>query len=242
MNARLFFASVPVTMIPTPQPAPLRAARPIPGGAFPIGATQRSAGILPAFETIRAFSLIELLVVVAIIGLLAALTLPAIGSTLRGSAMARTGSVLADQFQLARQYATARGRAAEVRLYKTSRPGATGTGYRAMQIHLLDERGELASPASPLVQFPDGVLLSENDLLSPLLTKAKISTNAPLPAFGSTPYKAFRFRPDGSADVVQGEDFVTAVFENDLALAGTPANYACAKVNRINGKVEVFRP
>jgi len=56
----------------------------------------------------RAFSLLELLVVMVIIGLLAALALPAISSLRAGQDITQAGASVADQIALARQLAVSR--------------------------------------------------------------------------------------------------------------------------------------
>lgn len=65
-----------------------------------------------------AFSLIELLVVVAIIGVIVSFTIPAATTMMRGSQLTQSSQLLSDQISYARQLALARNRSTEVRFYK----------------------------------------------------------------------------------------------------------------------------
>src|SRR4051812_39238851 len=66
----------------------------------------------------RAFSLIELIVVMLIISTVAALTLPAFLGVGKSQAISTAGSALLDQLAGARQVAVARNRVVEMRIYK----------------------------------------------------------------------------------------------------------------------------
>src|SRR5580693_9148770 len=97
------------------------------------------------FSRIRGFSLLELLVVMLIIGMVAAFIVPASSNILRGSQVVQASQMLADQFSLARQYALSTNHPVELRLIQFNDPempgevvngnAVPGAGqYRAVQI------------------------------------------------------------------------------------------------------------
>ncbi len=66
----------------------------------------------------RAFSLVELLVVTAVIVVLMAVAVPALNSVLAGSGVSRAGQMISDAFVLARQEAVSKNRDVYVRFFK----------------------------------------------------------------------------------------------------------------------------
>src|SRR5580658_2395810 len=92
----------------------------------------------------RAFSLMELIVVIAIIVVIAGFTVPQAGQILKGSTLTQGSTILTDQIRLAREFALAKNCKVEVRFYQyadpetpgeTTGPGGAGTGqYRGIQL------------------------------------------------------------------------------------------------------------
>lgn len=66
----------------------------------------------------RGFSLIELLMVIAIIGTVAAFVVPAASTMVRGTAINQGSQLLTDRFSLARQSAITKNHPVEVRLLR----------------------------------------------------------------------------------------------------------------------------
>src|SRR4051812_23859921 len=75
---------------------------------------------------IRGFSLIELMVVMLIIGIIAAFVVPATSNILKGSQMTQGSQILYDQISLARQYALSKNHPVEVRFIRYADPEVPG--------------------------------------------------------------------------------------------------------------------
>lgn len=201
----------------------------------------------------RAFSLIELMVTIGIIGLLAVLTLPALNSTLAATNLKTSGLTVVEDLTLARQAAQSRNLQVEVRFYKLPGPAegrdATPSTYRALQVFLIDENGGLR-PLTRLNTFKGTVVLSTAAAESGLLADAgqaheettPTNEDPPLGGYGRNyRYVAFRFTPGGSTDLSAGKNFVTLVAA-DGQTAGGGASFYTVQVDRINGSVRSIRP
>ncbi|GAT35456.1 Verru_Chthon cassette protein D [Terrimicrobium sacchariphilum] len=191
----------------------------------------------------RAFSLVELLVVVAIIGLLAVLAVPAMSSITGGTSMTRAGQIVADQFAYARQEAVGKNREVQVRF--VWRDGSQ-PGYAGVQLWA-PAPNDVTSyrPISRISWLPDGTVMASNSKMSPLIAGASIrETNGVFPGRGNTKYCGFRFRPGGGTDLGfdTTSNFVTVVRDRDAAKTDVPDNYAVIQVDQVNGRIRTYRP
>jgi uncharacterized protein (TIGR02596 family) len=198
------------------------------------------------------FSLVELLAVLVVMLVLAALSVPAANRMLRASSLNSAGRVLVDQLNLARQVALTKGLPVEVRLYKlpdyTEPSTASPTVFRAFQLFLLDEEG-VANPLAKAEFFQVPVVVSqetsESGLFSDTSSHAEVnpgSNGFGLPVFQANyRYVAFTFLPGGSTDLNSGRNFVTLVLQNDRPLVeGT--NFFTVQLDPVSGSVRHFRP
>lgn len=191
----------------------------------------------------RAFSLVELLVVVAIIATLSVLAVPAITSVTKGTALTRATQVVADQFTLARQEATGKNRDVQVRfIWKSGQPD----GWRGVQLWAASPNDVTDyRPVGRITWLPDGTLISGVSTMSPLMAAPTMPvTNAAFPGRGSTRYCGFRFRAGGGTDLSFNtiSNFVTVVYDHDATASTAPANYAVVQVDPVNGRVRSYRP
>lgn len=207
-----------------------------------------------------AFSLIELVVVIAIIALIATFTVPAATSILRGSAMTQAQQMLTDQISLARQFALSKNRSVEVRFYQLAdpeQPGETAinpsTGqFRALQIFEIVESG-VGVPIDKVQRMPSTVIMNQTNQLSSIIgaagqMPAKDPTNKDpeLPRGVGKNYKyvAMRFQPDGSTTLgATGSWFLTIHNLSDGAtITSPPPNFFTIQIDPVSGSTKGFRP
>lgn len=171
----------------------------------------------------HAFSLVELLIVVLIIGIVAGFAVPAVQGMLRGSQMSQASGQMVDTMALARQTALSKNRIIEVRIYRFADneipgedPAKPETGhFRAFQTFEISESGVLL-PVSKVVRLPDSIIMNPgipgSGMLSTMLgDQRKIVMSSELDkktdpeiARGvghKYDYVSFRFLPDGSTNL-----------------------------------------
>jgi len=171
----------------------------------------------------RAFTLVELLAVMAVIAVVIAFAVPAATQIMRGSQLTQGSQQFADQIGYARQLAISRNRPIEVRFYRFSDPETPGESvdrpeqgkWRAFQLFEQLENGAVV-PAGPMHRLPR-VVIMDPDKYSTLISKkfrgeplnaADDPTTPELPVevglqkvARSYQFVKFRFLPDGSTDL-----------------------------------------
>ncbi len=172
----------------------------------------------------RAFTLIELVVVIAVIAIIASFTVPAVLTMLKGSSMTQASQLLVDQLALARQQALSKNTTVEVRFYRYGDPEIPGESaanpesgkFRAMQVFQVLPSGA-AIPIGKVQQLPTSVIFSANlddpkqsfsslFITEKLVTQDKVSNDKTMPELPrgikkNYEFVAFRFQPDGSTDL-----------------------------------------
>ena len=178
-----------------------------------------------------AFSLLELLIVIAIIGGLSTLTITSISGIQRGTAMSSSASQLLDYLATGRQAATTLNQ--PVRVWFC--PGATNDS-------MLLYRTDTTNAIAPELKLNERVVISSNSSCSSVLTTAVSGTTQPDPKRGNSCY-SFRFMPDGSTDLAgSASPTLTLVYRTDAASATLPANFFTLQIDQQTGTVRTFRP
>lgn len=185
------------------------------------------------------FSLIELLVVVAIVGILAALTVPALSSMMQGSDLARGGQVLADQVNLARQTASALNTAVELRFIQLT----NRSGYSAIQLWRSDSSGGM-KPVRGMLTLPQSVSIGANPPLPGAMASLPTGTMPTGTTAANAPYAALQIRPSGQVTPILAMSnlFFSVVPAVSAADSQLPPNYFLVQINPITGVPLVYRP
>lgn len=217
----------------------------------------------------RAFSLVELLVVMVIIAIIASLTIPAFTSLGKAQALGTAGSNILDQLALARQTAVAQNRVVEVWFYKRlenpSRVASAGNvaKFRSYQTMVYDEEVKNNFAQTTMQDFPARHILLEDKVFSTLIFPYAATGTTPARTFlkedlspneKNVEYQFIRFKPTGSADLgITGTPtdtdrcFLTLKSENDPAVGtGTGArpanNFFTVMLEPVSGRARTYRP
>lgn len=205
----------------------------------------------------RAFSLLELAIVISIIAVIAAFAVPAVATMLNGTLLTQASQMLTSEITLARQYATSRNRSVEVRLLRFQDPEIPADPGSFHGIQLMEVQSTGASiPLGKVEFFPNAVALcadSRSSLLDPAGTPAQIprspisSTDPSLPRGIQQNYQivSFRFLPDGSTTLAANQNwFVSVISSKDQNKGGAqlPANFFILQIDPVNGSTRGFRP
>lgn len=215
----------------------------------------------------NAFSLLELMVVLAIIVTIAIFAVPAIGPLMKGSQLTQGALMVSDQLNLARQTALSKNHAVEVRFYQfalAENPGeradnpATGH-YRAVQLFEVRESGALV-PVGKMARLAGSTIIDSGATLSSLIGAARIPPSSPALASGAelgvslpqvgTHYNcaSFRFFPGGTTNLTPknppSQWFLTlhALSDGDALVSRPPANFFTIQIDAINGHTKNFCP
>lgn len=202
-----------------------------------------------------AFSLIEMLVVVSVVGLLLAFAAPQLFSLVQSSSLTSEGTFLRNKLSQAQQIALSQNTDVEVRFFKMRDAGNAETedAFRGFQFFRYNQYGQLL-PVSEFFRIKPPIVINEplstlvspsgadQDYLSPSTGMALIPVLSDQTSFE---YMSFRFRPDGSTDLPgkSGSDTWYITLVKGLAnTAEVPDNYFTVQLDPFNGRVTSYRP
>ncbi|MEA3210001.1 MAG: hypothetical protein QOE70_3058 [Chthoniobacter sp.] len=213
--------------------------------------------------TRRAFSLIELLVVIVIISILVGLMVPAVLTMGRAQSLSSGAAAVVDQLTFARQTALARNRVVEVRFYRRREnpempddPVINPVRFRALRTVIYDQKVQTWSPLSTMQSLPTNVVIMEEQAFSTLmfpyedLVPSRVWQEETISGYNEKlKYQFIRFKPSGSTDLPPDGTtdadkwFLTVKLANDPIVEKKPAyNYVTAMVEPVSGRVRTFRP
>jgi len=169
----------------------------------------------------------ELIVVIAIIGIIAAYVVPQAAGILKGSTLTQASTIVTDQIRLAREVALTKNCQVEVRFYQYGDPEVPGenvndptTGqYRAIQVFQVMNAGTantaVSVPLDKVQMFPQGVVMNSSATYSTLLNIPGVANTTSPNKGASEPtglqlprgiksnynYISFKYLPDGSTNL-----------------------------------------
>ena len=219
---------------------------------------------VPAARLRRAFTLIEMLIVMTIIGIVATLIVPALRGVLDNVNLTGSADNVTATFSLARQTAMSRNLPVELRIYK--RDNGNGLAWDALALVIPQiVSGRPDEWIGPVSLLNGSVIIDPNTTYSPLLvanttvpTSTAPNPTAPwtasesstsLPDVRSLTYVAFRFLADGSTNLpppTSGSGPWSLSLRNINGLKATgnapSANYVALVLDANTGRMLVFRP
>jgi len=185
----------------------------------------------------HAFSLVELLIVVAIIGILAVLTIPAFITISDAKQITAANQSLSDGLRLARQLALVKSTPVEFRLWQIRPQDGVRNSFCAYAYNQITDSG--ATNFSKTNYFAKGVSLStgSSHKYTTLVTNGVVIINPQIR------YARFNFRPDGSTDLNPNlKWFATFVRDREVTNSTLPKNYITLQIDPLNGNVSYYRP
>ncbi|HEX4084589.1 MAG TPA: Verru_Chthon cassette protein D [Chthoniobacteraceae bacterium] len=189
------------------------------------------------------FTLLELLVVIAVMTLLMAFIVPAMNGMLDSSNLTQGAQTVYDQFDSARQFASTMNTTIEVRLLNI--PSRSSQGYSGIQLYSTSAAG-VPEPVGKIAYLPQSVVIAqEKTVLSPLLSFLTVSGTMSA-GNANVSYVSFSLRPSGAVVPVEtgtnrNELYLTVVPARFAASASPPPNHATIQLNPDTGSLLLYR-
>ena len=211
-------------------------------------------------RTPRAFTLVELIVVMAIIVLLTAVSVPAVNSVLESNQMTQGTRTLSGSLALARQTAFARNCPVVLRFYRYADPVRSGesvntpsTGrYRAFQM-FVDQGGARLTAMQKVVRLPSNVVINGGALSTVLSATAQNRTETTatasdpvVPGVGTKYiYQDLLVVPGGGMQLTVNPapwSLTLMPARYPESLTTPPPNFSTFVLNPLNGIARLYRP
>ncbi len=184
-----------------------------------------------------AFSLIELLMVVAIIAIMAVLGSTAFSGISRGTRLTAAARLIQSEISLARQQAVTFHQEVEVRLFQTRKSGTNE--WNGIQLFMAHSPGGW-SPLRRASVLEDGVIMDE--ARSKLLNAAPVSGSTNFGSHGVQSYRGFRFRSGGNTEPDLTTTNNTLLLRNAVPGQPDPDNFIVVEISPVNGRVTTYQP
>ena len=192
-------------------------------------------GILSA---VRGFSMIELLLVITIMALLVAVTVPAVQGLMNGRNLGDAGGVITSQLELARQTAIARNAAVQWQIVKVPdlRTGDP-VAFRLIRSLILEPGSREWRPIGRSEWLPKSTWVDEDAARSPMLVMQTNTSDLPSSIAASNSIASFViFDGAGRVGVDTTNNWLTVVGR------GNTNNFITVQIEPVSGRVRTYRP
>jgi uncharacterized protein (TIGR02596 family) len=208
----------------------------------------------------RAFTLIELIVVMTIIGIMMAFVVPAVSGALKGQKLGQAADLLRTRLAYAQLQAQKENAPIQVRFFQFADPTQPGDeekfrAYRLYRRVAFDRSAKNAGssnqsvdvmePIGPLRKLPPPVVFADSERISTLLSLQKTRGNIPHKRNNpmEAQFVAFDFEPSGSTNLGAAKQwYLTLVDEKKEKGAEIPDNFATVQIDPFTGAVRLIRP
>lgn len=199
--------------------------------------------------TCGAFTLVELIVVLAVISMLLAFAAPSLARVIAANRLTAAGEGLLFKISLAQQVSVTESRPVELRLYSYTADGEAG--FHAYQLFFLNESGGAATAMENPTYLGEGSVMIAKGGLSPLLDalnggKESVVDVEPFKTLGAK-YQSLVFYPNGSTNIhlPLRSAYITMAQPGSFPAAGsnsTPDNYYTLQIDPVTGRGRSYRP
>lgn len=185
----------------------------------------------------RGFSLIELLAVIAILGIMATFVAMAVSGIQKGVNLSRAALALRDQLQFARQAAITKSRAVTVSFCLTE----DSTGKETFHTVLFTTgTGNATKMESRPLRLPEGFSIAAETQWSTLIANRPVSQMT-VGSLTNVPCRQFHFRASGDTDLPSsGNWFATLFF--DQASPQPSDNFITLQIDPRTARVVTYQP
>lgn len=196
----------------------------------------------PPFRHPAGFTLLEILIVVAIVLLMTTLTLPVINSVVTGHRIADTGARVAALIERARIHATVSHRIVGVRFFQGTN-SAEFTAVALVEMIPNSDRTLATNTLSRPFHLPETLILSQAHS-SLLGTNSSVGTgSASLSGSNPRPFRDFLIFPDGSTSLVNfpSNPHLAVLSRMDAKKTDGPANPFVLSIDPLTCRVTTHR-
>lgn len=196
-----------------------------------------------------AFSLVEIVVVVAIVALLFSVAAPYTLSAIQSASLTSAGDTLMQKLSLAQQKASTENRPVAVEFYYYSKDGMQGC--HAIQLVSYNPATNVATPLEQPTYWSEGRAVLLDGPLSPMFSSGTnvsttgTATQNPFKQLNATFYRVI-FYPNGttSLKVPLRTAYLTLVSVKNYqpSLATPPPNYYTVQIDPVTGRGHSYRP
>ena len=212
----------------------------------------KNQGVVASRSMTSAFSVLELLIVMAIIVILMAVIAPRAGDIMKGNTITGAGDQVVALLNNARNAAVSQNQPVEVRIYKFRDPTLVGsaTNYQALQPFVESSTSSVTwTPLQKMLPLPQGAYIDSGGTLSPLIASNALGVVS-TPSFSiprvatNYSYVCFHFRADGTTDLNPNQKWFMTIKSSLLPdnAVSLPPNYTMIQILPFGGDVKVYRP